>query len=119
MTPPEHDLDSIWHGLASPVRRGILDLLKRHPRTTTEVWAAFRADGLSRFAVMQHLRVLEAAGLVARRRSGRATINVLDPRPLRRLYRAWMREYLTLVPAPILRFTSLPANWPGRRRPGR
>ncbi len=96
--------DAIWHALASRWRRSILDLLRSHPRTTSEVWVAMGAKSLSRFAVMQHLRVLEGAGLVARRRGGRATYNVLDPTPLKRIYRTWIRGYLTLEPAPALRF---------------
>jgi DNA-binding transcriptional ArsR family regulator len=93
----EHD--AIWRALGSRWRRRMLDLLQRHPRTTNEVWAAFAADGLSRFAVMQHLRVLERAGLVVRRRSGRVTYNLLNPTPLKRIYRGWIRRYLGLRPA--------------------
>lgn len=96
--------DAIWHALGSRWRRRMLDLLRQHPRTTNEVWAAFGGDGLSRFAVMQHLRVLERAGLVVRWRSGRTTYNQLNPMPLRRIYRGWMRRYLILKPPPTLRF---------------
>lgn len=95
---------AIWSALGSRWRRRMLDLLHGHPRTTNEVWVAFGGDGLSRFAVMQHLRVLERAGLVVRWRSGRTTYNQLNPTPLKRIYRGWMRRYLTLKPPPTLRF---------------
>lgn len=117
MTQQGDELDPVWHALASAWRRRILDLLKSHPRTTNEVWAACARERLSRFAVMQHLRVLERAGLVARRRSGRTTYNVLNPTPLKRLYHSWIRGYLTLVPAPILRFRNPPGFRPTLRRP--
>lgn len=94
--------EAIWRALASRWRRRMLDLLQRHPRTTNEVWAALGAEGLSRFAVMQHLRVLERAGLVMKRHSGRTSYNVLHPTPLKRIYRDWIRRYLTLKPAPVI-----------------
>ena len=91
---------AVWRALGSRWRRRILDLLRRHPRTTNEVWAAVAPEGLSRFAVMQHLRVLERAALVIRRRSGRTTYNVLHPTPLKRIYHDWISRHLTLRPAP-------------------
>ncbi len=103
-TREDDEADAIWRALGSRSRRRVLDLLRQHPRTTNEVWAAFTAEGRSRFAAMQHLRVLERARLVVRWRSGRTTYNVLDPRPLKRVYRDWIRGYLTLKPTPVTGF---------------
>lgn len=103
MAPREDDeRDAIWRALGNRWRRRMLDVLRKHPRTTNEVWAAFAAEGLSRFAVMQHLRVLERAALVVRWRLGRTTYNVLDPTPLKRIYHDWIRAFMTLKPVPAL-----------------
>ena len=103
MTTREDDgRDAVWHALSNRWRRRMLDLLRKHPRTTNEVWAALAPEGLSRFAVMQHLRVLERAGLAVRWRSGRTTHNLLDPTPLKRLYHDWIRAYMTVKPVPAL-----------------
>ena len=64
------DLDPVWRALSNPVRRRILDLLKEGPLTTGEL--AGRFPELTRFAVMQHLRVLEEAELVVPIRDGRS-----------------------------------------------
>lgn len=69
----------------------MLDLLYEGPVSTGELAAAF-AD-LSRFAVMQHLRVLEDADLVIPRREGRTRLNFLNPVPIQRIYHRWVRRY--------------------------
>ena len=61
--------EAVWRALSSPVRRRMLDVLRAGPRTTGRLASGFAE--LSRFAVMQHLAVLEGAGLVVVRRSGR------------------------------------------------
>ena len=55
-------LDPVWKALANPFRRKILDLLREEAMTTGDLAAAF--PELSRYAVMQHLDVLEQAGLI-------------------------------------------------------
>jgi DNA-binding transcriptional ArsR family regulator/uncharacterized protein YndB with AHSA1/START domain len=77
-----------WRALASPWRRQLLDLLGAGPHTTGEL--ADEMPGLSRYAVMQHLAVLERAGLVVVRRRGRHRFNHLNPVPLRRWYERWV-----------------------------
>jgi DNA-binding transcriptional ArsR family regulator len=85
------DTAMVWKALADPTRRAILDLLRDRARTTGEVSDAF--PGLSRFAVMKHLAVLERAGLVLVRRSGRERWNHLNGVPLRVAYERWMRPH--------------------------
>jgi len=85
------DLDPVWKALANPIRRRILDLLRDGPLTTTDLSDAF-AD-LSRFAVMQHLRVLVDAELVTIRRSGRRRYNHLNPVPIQRIHDRWVSRY--------------------------
>lgn len=58
----------------------------------------------SRFAVMQHLRVLEAARVVVTWRHGRTRANLLNPVPIQQLYEQWIRQFRGLKPPPLLRF---------------
>ena len=66
----------------------MLDLLAVRPRTTGELVEAF--PKLSRFAVMKHLGVLEAAGLLVVTREGRQRWNALNPVPLQDELRRWV-----------------------------
>ena len=87
----EDVLEPVWKALANPIRRRILDLLRDGPQTTGALAAAF--EGLSRFAIMQHLGVLEAAELIIPRREGRKRYNFLNPVPICRIYERWVRRY--------------------------
>ncbi len=87
----QDDLAPTWRALANPLRRQILDLLRDGPQTTG--WLALRFPDHSRFAVMQHLRALEAGGLVVPRRRGRQRFNYLNPVPIQRIYDRWVRRY--------------------------
>lgn len=82
--------DEIFKALASPVRRKILDALKGGPSSTGELAQHFPA--LTRFAVMQHLGVLERAGLVLVRRESRKRLNFLNAVPIRQVYERWVEE---------------------------
>lgn len=85
------ELALTWRALANPLRRQILDLLRDGPRTTGAL--ALEFPDHSRFAVMQHLRALEAGGLVVPRRRGRQRFNYLNPVPIQRIYDRWVRRY--------------------------
>ena len=82
----------MWKALSSATRRHILDLLVEGPRTTGALAAAF--PELSRFAVMQHLRVLEGADLVVPRRSGRERYNYINPVPIERIHNRWIARHV-------------------------
>jgi len=86
------ELDPVWRALANPARRRILDLLRDGPRTTGDL--AERFPELTRFAVMQHLRVLEEADLLVARRSGRERYNYLNAVPIQRVYDRWVVRYM-------------------------
>jgi DNA-binding transcriptional ArsR family regulator len=88
------DLDRVWKALSDPTRRAILDLLRRKPRTTTEI--AARIPDLSRFGVMKHLAVLRGAGLVQAREEGRSVVNSLNVVPIRLIYERWVSDYQDL-----------------------
>lgn len=80
--------DTVWRALASPHRRKLLDLLKDGPQTTGQL--SKELPDLTRFAVMQHLGVLEEAGLVLFRKDGRSRFNYLNPVPLRQTVERWL-----------------------------
>ncbi len=89
-----HDLDRVWKALSDPTRRRILDLLRRVPRTTTDIVEQF--TDLSRYGVMKHLAVLRKAGLVQSREEGRTMINSLNVIPIRMIYERWVSDYQDL-----------------------
>jgi DNA-binding transcriptional ArsR family regulator len=93
------DLDPVWKALADPSRRRILDLLRDGPRTTCDLCASFES---TRFAVMKHLRVLEQAGLVSVRRTGRERWNYLNPIPIQTIYERWLTPYAALWAGELL-----------------
>ena len=86
------DLDEVWRALSNAIRRRMLDLLMRGRLTTGTIADAF--PDLSRFAVMQHLKVLEAAGLVTAVRDGRLRYNYINPVPIQRIYDRWVSRYM-------------------------
>jgi len=84
-------LDRVFKALASEVRREVLDALREGPMTTSDVVLMF--PELSRFAVMQHLRVLVRARLVVARKRGRVRHNFLNPVPIQQLHERWVGKY--------------------------
>jgi DNA-binding transcriptional ArsR family regulator len=88
---PLLDLDPVWRALANPVRRRMLDVLRDGPQTTGDVAAYF--PDLSRFAVMQHLGVLEEGGLIIPHRDGRQRFNYLNPVPIQQIADRWVNRY--------------------------
>jgi DNA-binding transcriptional ArsR family regulator len=85
------DDDRVFKALADPTRRHLLDrLFERDGRTLGELE---REVDMTRFGVMKHLTVLEDAGLVVTRRSGRAKLHFLDPAPIRLVHDRWIAKY--------------------------
>jgi DNA-binding transcriptional ArsR family regulator len=76
----------VFAALSNPIRREILQRLRRGPRGVTEL-----ADGFAvgRPAVSEHLQVLRKARLVREEPRGRERYYHLDPRPLREVD-AWL-----------------------------
>ncbi len=83
--------DRVFKALAGADRRRILDLLRDAPRTTSDLCAYL--DHLDRTTVMQHLGVLEEAGLVFSRKRGRSRWNYLDVSPVQRIHERWISQY--------------------------
>jgi DNA-binding transcriptional ArsR family regulator len=85
------DDDRVFKALADPTRRFLLDrLFARDGRTLTELESELE---MTRFGVMKHLRVLEDAGLVVARRSGREKLHFLNPVPIRLIHDRWIGKY--------------------------
>jgi DNA-binding transcriptional ArsR family regulator len=89
-------VSDVFHALAAPARRAILDELHdRDGQTLFELCTRLTIKhelGLSRQAISQHLQVLEATGLVSSRREGRYKFHHLDTTPLERIVRRWSLE---------------------------
>jgi DNA-binding transcriptional ArsR family regulator len=82
------DLD-VFHAVADPTRRAILDRLRVGRAAVNALAAGF---ALTRPAISKHLRVLRSAALVNERREGRLRVYELQAAPLRDLT-AWVDTY--------------------------
>jgi DNA-binding transcriptional ArsR family regulator len=82
-------LNRTFAALADPTRRQILAHLAKGDRRVTEL---ARPHAMSLPAISKHLRVLENAGLLRRRRYGRVHEMQLDAKPLKQAAQ-WVEEY--------------------------
>jgi DNA-binding transcriptional ArsR family regulator len=113
-------LDSTFAALSDATRRGILARLASGEASVTELAAPY---DMSLPAVSKHLRVLELAGLVARRKDGRVQRCQLLAEPMRDAS-AWIEHYRRFWDAQfdsLARFLEEPLNkekksWPKRQK---
>lgn len=70
------DLDQMFHALADGTRRAMVERLVRGPASVSELAEPF---AMSMPAVVQHLRVLEDAGVVTSQKVGRVRTYQLAP----------------------------------------
>nr|WP_235483170.1 metalloregulator ArsR/SmtB family transcription factor [Leifsonia sp. Leaf325] len=85
------DLDKAFLALADPTRRAIVDRLTRGPASVSDLAAPF---AFTLAAIMQHLRVLEQAGLVSSQKQGRVRTCSIEPEALRSV-EDWISERRT------------------------
>jgi DNA-binding transcriptional ArsR family regulator len=85
---PFEQQDRVVRALANALRRAILDTLRDQPLTTGALCDLF--GDLDRCTVMQHLKVLEEAGLVQVERRGRERWNHLNPLPIHDIHERWI-----------------------------
>lgn len=78
-SPSQDDLDQVFMALADRTRRQLVHMLAEGDRTVSELAAPF---SMSLAAVSKHIKVLEAAGIVARRVDGRVHTLTLHPEVL-------------------------------------
>jgi DNA-binding transcriptional ArsR family regulator len=93
--------DRVFKALANPLRRAICDELKLRPLTTTQLCACFPER--DRCTVMQHLGVLEEAGLVVPLRKGRERFNYFDAMPIQAIHERWIGPHAAGAAAGLLR----------------
>jgi DNA-binding transcriptional ArsR family regulator len=89
--PPAADVDLLFAALADPSRRAMVDRLIDGPASVSEL---ARPLDMSLPAVVQHLHVLEASGLVRSQKLGRVRTCAIVPTALRAAER-WVAERRT------------------------
>lgn len=85
----EQRLDATFHALADPTRRGMLASLALGEKSIGELAEPF---AMSFAGASKHVRVLENAGLIARRKAGRAQLCSLKAEPLAEAEK-WLRQW--------------------------
>ncbi len=81
-------LDLMFQALADPTRRAMVDRLIRGPASVSEL---ARPLAMSLPAVVQHLQVLEASGLVRTEKAGRVRTCRIEPAGLS-LVEGWVAD---------------------------
>ena len=89
--PAGHEVDLLFQALADPSRRSMVDRLTDGPASVSEL---ARPLAMSLPAVVQHLHVLEASGLVRSEKVGRVRTCTVEPAALRAA-EGWISERRT------------------------
>lgn len=85
------NLDAVLRALADPTRRAVIERLAKSPAVVSELAAPF---SMALPSFMQHLRILEDAGLIASHKQGRVRTVSLRPGSLDVLH-LWLGEQRT------------------------
>ncbi len=92
LVPKYHDdLDAVLRALADPTRRAVVERLAKSPAVVSELAAPF---SMALSSLMQHLGVLEKAGLVTSQKHGRVRTVSLRPGALDVMH-LWLAEQRT------------------------
>ncbi len=84
-------MEAIFKALSDETRRSLLDRLReRDGQTLTELESTL---GMTRFGVMKHLGILEAASLIVTRKQGRFKYHYLNAAPLQELVDRWIEPF--------------------------
>jgi len=84
-------VDRVFHALAEPVRRALVERLSAGPRSVSDLAEPF---DVTLAAIVQHLQVLEESGIVRSEKTGRVRTCRLDPDGLK-LAERWISERRT------------------------
>jgi len=89
---PQKELDFIFQSLADPTRREILERISEHDLTVTDIAKPYN---MSLPAVSKHLKVLERAHLVIRKKIGREYLFSLNLQPIKEAarYLSFYRQF--------------------------
>ena len=85
-------MDMIFKALNDPARRALLDALRAKDGQSLQDLEAVL--DMTRFGVMKHLKVLEAANLIVARKSGRFKYHYLNALPLQEVMDRWVAPFL-------------------------
>jgi len=85
----ESDLDTVFSALSDPTRRWLIEKLSEREHTVSELAEPLE---MSLPAVSKHLRILENAGLMKRRREGRTHHLNLEVQPMQKAMK-WIQFY--------------------------
>jgi DNA-binding transcriptional ArsR family regulator len=77
MSEERAGIDRVFHALGDPTRRAILEALSRRPESISRLAEPL---GLTLAAVVQHVQLLEEAGLVESEKIGRVRVCKIDPK---------------------------------------
>lgn len=85
----ENRLDATFRALADPTRRGMLASLALGDKSIGELAEPF---AMTFAGASKHVKVLEDAGLIARRKLGRTHLISIEARPLEEAQR-WLKQW--------------------------
>ena len=85
------DMDLVFHALAHKTRRAILDLVRDRPGQGGGELA--KGFDVSRIAIMNHLKVLEEAGLLISQKDGRTRRLYLNAMPIQAIHERWIDAF--------------------------
>ena len=106
MAKHDPDLSVLFHALADPTRRAILTQLAERSARVTDLAGP---TGLRLPTVMQHLSVLEAAGLIATSKDGRVRTCAIVPGAMEPV-RTWIDEQRAIWEGRLDRLDSFVMN---------
>ena len=104
------NLDTAFAALADPTRRGILERLGRGDASISDLAASF---GMTLTGMKKHVRILEAARLVATEKVGRVRRCTLGPRRLED-EKTWIAMYQQMLEARFNRLEAFLERTKGR-----
>jgi uncharacterized protein YndB with AHSA1/START domain/DNA-binding transcriptional ArsR family regulator len=85
-------MDEVFGAINDPSRRHLLDqLFERDGQSLGELCA--HLPEMTRYGVMNHLRVLEEAGLVTTKKVGRSKLHYLNPVPMKLIQDRWISRF--------------------------
>ncbi len=108
------DLDRVFQALADPGRRLMVERLTQGPASVSELG---RPLDMSLAAVLQHVQLLEASGLISTQKAGRTRTCSINPVVLRSA-ESWIAERRTLIERRLDRLGQYLAQTAGQPDPG-
>ena len=108
MLNQQPSLDRVFHALADPTRRAILERLILGEAPVSEL---AKPLAMSLAAVVQHVQNLEQSGIITTQKIGRVRTCRIDPRTLR-MAETWIAERRTIWEQRLDRLGSLLAEQP-------